>query len=96
MTRSTNKRRWMPYTGQIKKEGFCIFTVHKYCLTIRPRCAMYMIISDDDASLLHYLRMRQKHGLFNKLRKHMFVTTEPPVKNVIYGIEEFQYHAHTG
>jgi nitroimidazol reductase NimA-like FMN-containing flavoprotein (pyridoxamine 5'-phosphate oxidase superfamily) len=55
-----------------------------------------MVITDDPASLGYYLGMRRKHGLFNKLRKHLFVTTNPDVKDVVYGFEEFQYHAHTG
>jgi hypothetical protein len=57
---------------------------------------MYLILTDDAPTLGYYLSMRQKHGLFNKQRKHLFVTTDPAVRDTIYGLEEFQHHAHTG
>ena len=56
---------------------------------------MYMFICNDPLLLKSYLQARGDLGLFNKLRKHLFVTFNPEVKEQVYSLEEFQYHAHT-
>ena len=56
---------------------------------------MYMFICNDPLLLKNYLQARGDRGLFNKLRKHLFVTFNPEVKEQVYSLEEFQYHAHT-
>ena len=54
-----------------------------------------MFICNDPLLLKSYLQAREDNGLFNKLRKHLFVTFNPEVKRQVYSLEEFQYHAHT-
>ena len=56
---------------------------------------MYMFICNDPTLLKNYLKAREESGLFNKLRKHLFVTFNPDVKDQVYSLEEFQFHAHT-
>ena len=61
----------------------------------RPRCLMYMFICNDPVLLRNYLKVREDNGVLNKRRKHLFVTFNPEMKDHVYTMEEFQYHAHT-
>ena len=57
---------------------------------------MFMFITDDPQVLNDYLDVRGARGLFSKTRKHLFLTSNELVKDVVYSNEEFQYHGHTG
>ena len=55
-----------------------------------------MFITDNPIILKDYLDVRERQGLFHKSRKHLFVTSNELVKDVVYSNEEFQYHGNTG
>ena len=57
---------------------------------------MFMFITDNPIILKDYLDVRERQGLFHKSRKHLFVTSNELVKDVVYSDEEFQYHGNTG
>lgn len=57
---------------------------------------MFMFVTDDPIKLKEYLDVRGRQGLFHKSRKHLFVTSNELVKDVVYKNEEFQYHGNTG
>ena len=57
---------------------------------------MFMFITDDPQVLNDYLDVRGARGLFSKTRKHLFLTSNELVKDVVYSNEEFQYHGNTG
>ena len=63
---------------------------------LRPRCSMFMFITDDPKVLNDYLDVRGARGLFSKTRKHLFLTSNELVKDAVYSNEEFQYHGHAG
>ena len=55
-----------------------------------------MFVTDNPLILKAYLDVRGRQGLFHKTRKHLFVTSNELVTDVVYINEEFQYHGHTG
>ena len=57
---------------------------------------MFMFITDNPEILKAYLDVRERQGLFHKSRKHLFLTSNELVKDVVYDNEEFQYHGSTG
>ena len=57
---------------------------------------MFMFITDDHLKLKEYIKVRGERGLFHKSRKHLFVTSNELVKEVVYSDVEFQYHGNTG
>ena len=57
---------------------------------------MFMFITDDPLLLKAYLDVRERQGLFHKSRKHLFLTSNELVKDVVFVNEEFQYHGNTG
>ena len=57
---------------------------------------MHIFLTANAGLLGRYLEIRGDQGLFGKMRKHAFITDNPSVSDVVYGMLEFQYHAHTG
>ena len=61
-----------------------------------PRCSMFMVLADNAKKLEEFLNVSGSNGLFRKDRKHLFITSDSGVKDVVYSMEEFQFHGHTG
>ena len=55
-----------------------------------------MLICDESDVMTSYLRFREKLGIIKKASKHIFVTSNTQVRDVIYNTEHFQYHGHAG
>ena len=57
---------------------------------------MFMVIADNAKKLEEFLNVSAGNGLFRQDRKHLFITSDSGVKDVVYSTEEFQFHGHTG
>ena len=57
---------------------------------------MVMTITDDAIRLEEFMNVSVSRGLIRKDRKHLFITSSNVVKDVVYGMEEFQFHGHAG
>ena len=55
-----------------------------------------MIITDSAKNLNEFMNMGVRSGLFRKDRKHLFITSSSAVSDVVYSMEEFQFHGHAG
>ena len=60
------------------------------------RCSMVMTITDDAIRFEEFMNVSVSRGLIRKDRKHLFISSSSAVKNVVYGMEEFQFHGHAG
>ena len=57
---------------------------------------MVMTITDNAIKFEEFMNVSVSRGLIRKDRKHLFITSSSAVKNVVYGMEEFQFHGHAG
>ena len=55
-----------------------------------------MFVSDELDVMQEYLKFRADLGIISKVGRHIFVTSNTELKEVVYSMEEFQYHGHTG
>ena len=55
-----------------------------------------MFITDNARSMRQYLEVRGMKRLLHKNRKYLFLTSSSLVKDVVYRMEQFQYHGHAG
>ena len=57
---------------------------------------MVMTITDDAIKFEEFMNISVNRDLIRKDRKHLFITSSSAVKDVVYSMEEFQYHGHAG
>ena len=55
-----------------------------------------MIITDHAKTLEEFMNVNGRRGLFRKDRRYLFITSDNAVKDIVYGMDEFQFHGHTG
>ena len=57
---------------------------------------MVMTITDDAIRFEEFMNVSVSRGLIRKDRKHLFISSSSAVKDVVYGMVEFQFHGHAG
>ena len=57
---------------------------------------MFMFVTDNAKKLQEFMNVGGSTGLFRKDRKHLFITSNSAVKDVVYSMEEFKFHGHAG
>ena len=57
---------------------------------------MFMFVTDNAKKLQEFMNVGGSTGLFRKDRKHLFITSNSAIKDVVYSMEEFKFHGHAG
>ena len=57
---------------------------------------MVVTITDNAIKFEEFMNVSVSRSLIRKDRKHLFITSSSAVKDVVYGVEEFQFHGHAG
>ena len=75
--------------------GIYLYNYQSVIKLCRSRCLAFLFVSHDLEVMQRYLNYRKDLGMINKNGRHIFVSSNPGLKKVIYSMNEFQYHGHT-